>query len=175
VTTPNEAREICPGCNYEWAVIEPDEVTPRINAAVGQLATILLANGESAARRPTPDRWSALEYGAHLRDVLLNVRDRLILTVIEDVPSPSPIYRDERVRLGLYADDSAATVATDLEGAARLFTSTFDVLRVDHLDRTLVYSKFLGEIRSLAWTGAQVLHECEHHLGDVRENLTMLG
>jgi hypothetical protein len=166
--------EHCPVCGFVWDAIDPHEVSPRINAAIGQFATIVVANAATALRRPTPERWSAVEYAAHLRDVVLNVRDRLILTVVEDLPSPFPLYREERVALQLYANDTPTSVASDLEFAARLFTSTFDVLRVNYLERRLIYSRILGDERSLGWTGAQVLHECEHHLEDVKENFDLL-
>jgi hypothetical protein len=174
MTPDSPRREACPTCEFEWDVVDPEEVSARVNAAIGRLATILSANAESADIRPEPARWSALEYGAHVRDVLLNVRDRLILTAVEDHPSPPPLYREERVALNLYAHESASTIAADLEFAARLFTTTFDILRTEHLERTLVYSRQLGETRTLGWTGAQVLHECEHHLDDVRENFARL-
>ena len=175
MTTSSPERELCPVCHFEWAVIDPDEVSPRINVAVGQLATMLSADTELASRRPSAERWSCVEYGSHLRDVLLNVRERLILTSLEDVPSPAPLYREERVTLGLYAGDSPATVSADLEMSARLFTATFDVLRPTFGERTLIYSRLNGDLRTLYWTGAQVLHECEHHLSDVRDNVVLLS
>lgn len=161
-------------CHFEWARIAPSEVSPRIHDAVGQMATILVAHAAIATQRPEPDRWSALEYGAHLRDVMVNVRDRIILAVVEDVPSPYPLYREERVTLGLYANETVPIVAADLESAASLFTRTFDTLRTDYVERTMIYSRLLGDERTIGWTGAQVLHECEHHLQDVRDNVTRL-
>jgi hypothetical protein len=171
MTQDSSGREYCESCSFDWATIDPNEVTPRVNRAVGEFATLLQSNPAGAIVRPERSRWSAVEYGAHLRDVLFNVRDRLILMVVEDTPSPDPIYRDQRVDLMLYADETPAVVASDLETAARLFTTTFDRLRADYIDRTLIYSKFMPGPRTFGWVGAQVLHECEHHRDDARANL----
>ena len=94
--------------------------------------------------------------------------------VVEDEPTPFPLYREERVNIGLYANETPRSVSDGLEVAAQLFTGTFETLRLDYLDRTLVYGYPVAAVRTLGWTGAQVVHECEHHLSDVRENVTEL-
>lgn len=170
----SETVESCPVCGFVWDSIDPDEVTPRIRAAIGQMTTLLVADAARAGVRPDTDRWSVLEYGAHVRDVLLSARDRLILAAIEDNPSPYPIHRDERVRLGLYRRDTPEAVAGDLEVAARLFEVAFDTLRPAALERPIIYSRILGDQRTFAWTGAQGLHEVEHHLDDMRDNVARL-
>jgi hypothetical protein len=38
----------------------------------------------------------------------------------------------------------------------------------EQLSRTMTYS---GQVRTLAWIGAQAVHEVEHHLADVRAQL----
>lgn len=156
-----------------WGDIDSAEVSPRILAATREFGTTLA--DPHADARPEPARWSVIEYGAHLRDVLLVIRDRVILAVVDECPSPPPMYRDHRVALGLYAHDSASVVAADLAVAARLFTSTFDAVAPEHAQRTLIYSQLLGDERTIAWTGAQALHETEHHLEDARENVRLLS
>jgi hypothetical protein len=171
VTSP----ESCPGCGFIWDQVEPHDVAPHLLEAAGQVATLLVANADTARTRPEPARWSTLEYAAHLRDVLLNVRDRLVLCAVEDNPSPYPLYREERVTFGLYAGEDPATVASDLEAAARLFTVAFDTLSPAALERPVIYSRVLNDQRTFRWMGAQGLHEAQHHLDDVRENVTRLN
>lgn len=166
--TSAPSPEQCPGCQFVWDDIDPATVSARIRTAVSGLAEIL--SGPHATERPEPQRWSSLEYAAHVRDVLLNVRDRIILAFVEECPSPPPIYREHRVALGLYANDGPEIVAGDLAVAARLFTTAFDAISPEHGARPLIYSQLLKDERTINWTGAQGVHECEHHLGDAREN-----
>jgi hypothetical protein len=168
-------REFCPVCRFEWASVAPEEVAGRVRAATGSIADALVSDLEGAVVRPEPDRWSSLEYGAHVRDVLWLIRDRLVNTVVEDTPSPPKLHRDERVSLGLYASESPESVARQLPVAAQSFATFFDVLHPENHARTVIYSADFGNVRTLAWTGAQAVHECEHHLGDVEENARRLG
>jgi len=163
-TTP----EACPGCHFVWDEVDPATVTTRVDAAIAGFGEAL---GSPRARtRPREGRWSTVEYGAHVRDVLLSIRDRIILAAVEECPSPPPIYRDHRVALGLYDADGPDVVAGDLAVAARLFRTAFDAIAPSGGDRPLIYSQLLGDQRTINWTGAQAVHECEHHLADVREN-----
>ena len=167
--------ESCPDCGFIWDDVAPDEVSARVTSAVGLFSILLIDNAALTHIRIEPERWSIVEYGAHLRDVLLLVRDRVILTALEEVPHPFPLYREERVHLGLYAEDTAASIAEELIVAARLFNSAFNHLYPAHAERTLIYSYPLGAERSMGWTGAQVVHECEHHFDDVRHNADVLA
>ena len=82
------------------------------------MAALLAGDPAVVAARPEPARWSALEYGAHLRDVLISLRERTLTASIEDHPTGAPIHRDERVDLGFYSLDDPATVAAELRAAA---------------------------------------------------------
>jgi hypothetical protein len=78
------------------------------------------------------------------------------------------MYREVRVDLGMYAGESAAEVVRGLQLASELFVRTFGVLNAEQLSRTMTYA---GQVRTLAWIGAQAVHEVEHHLADVRTQL----
>jgi hypothetical protein len=170
-----DGREICEVCGFEWAVVDPSEVSARVEAASASIADLLTQSPSINRLRPEEGRWSCHEYAAHVRDVLLTIRDRLVLTAIEDTPTPPMLHRDERVALGLYDRESDRQVIDSLRAATELFATTFDVLAVEHAERTLYYSALFGGVRTFAWTGAQAVHECEHHLSDVRENVERLA
>ena len=154
-------------CGFAWAEVSDPEIPDRIATGAAALAGFLRA-ATAPDRRPRPDRWSAVEYGAHVRDVLLHLRDRVVVTLVEDDPTFKPLYRDQRVDLGLYARDDAATVATELGTAAALFGRTWAALDADALDRPCQYAFPVPATRSVRWMGQQAVHEVEHHLGDVR-------
>jgi hypothetical protein len=165
--------ESCEVCGFEWDAIRPDEVAPRLTAAAYGMGHVLGAHDALVTTRPAPDRWSALEYCAHVRDVIINIRDRVFVALAEDNPVTKPMYRD--LRIPFYKDETPAGVADELMMAVALFLRTFTELTGGQLDRTLVYAYPREASRSVLWASAQALHEAEHHLGDARENVTALA
>ena len=160
--------ETCPTCPFAWDAISPAEVGPRIIAVTEQFSQLLRDHAETATQRPADSTWSMLEYGCHVRDVLFNLRDRVILGAAEDNPTPKPLHPDARVDLGLYAADQPEQVADELSTAAALFSRTFDALPSGYELRPIFYAWPVATTRTLGWVGAQALHECEHHYDDVR-------
>jgi hypothetical protein len=116
-----------------------------------------------------------VEYRAHVRDVAYLVRDRLVRALVEEEPESPPLYREERVALGLYERDEAATVAGELLHAAELVVRTLAALDEDQWRRKLHYGYPTGALRTIQWTAAQVLHEFEHHGDDIEENAELLA
>jgi hypothetical protein len=55
-----------------------------------------------------------------------------------------------------------------------LFVRTFEALPPDFGRRQLTYSPLTANKVTILWAAAQAVHECEHHLSDVRENLMHL-
>jgi DinB superfamily len=165
--------ERCEGCGFVWESVPAADVPIRIADGVSALAA-LLAAGPPVTVRPSPGRWSVLEYAAHVRDVLLHVRDRLVFALVEDNPSFKPLYRDERVELGLYHNDVPDAVAAELALAGGLYGRAFRAATPEQLARPCQYAYPTPRTRSVLWMSQQVVHEVEHHLGDARENLRAL-
>ena len=165
--------ESCEICGFAWESVPPGDVATRVADGAERVAALLA--DPSTLRRPEPARWSGLEYAAHVRDVLLHVRDRLVIGVVEDDPTFKPLYRDERVDLGLYHDDTPELVAVEVRSAAALFARTFDRLSVEQLRRPVQYAYPAPATRTLLWMGQQVVHEIEHHLADMEANTRLLA
>lgn len=151
------------------------EVTKRVSGAVSAFVEVMKEAGAKIAIRPSPDRWTILEYGGHLRDVLLSIRERVIIASIVDVPTGMPIYRDERINLGFYSEDTAKEVMNELEMAASLFAKTVTTLPAHYDTREFVYSSRTPLAVTISSTFSNAVHECEHHLGDVSENMAMFN
>jgi hypothetical protein len=151
------------------------EVTARIGAAVSSFVEVIKVAGAKVTVRPGPERWSILEYGGHLRDVLLSIRERVIIASILDIPTGVPIFRDERIDLGFYAEDTVKEVINELEVAAFLFEKTVTTLPAHFDTRELIYSSRTPLAVTISSTFSNAVHECEHHLGDVSENLAMFN
>jgi hypothetical protein len=151
-------------------VIDPNEIGNRIRKGAADI-THLIADGSRADIRSSPEVWSPLEYAGHVRDVLLNLRDRLVVALNEDNPLCKGLFGTPRIELGLYGGDSSALVAQELQTAASLFARTWERIPEDLRSRTMVYGYPRLADRSLTWVAAQALHEVEHHLEDVKAGL----
>lgn len=160
--------EQCPDCGFVWDAVAPAEIGDRIRNGTKAIAALL--DGAAADRRPEPRRWSSLEYAGHVRDVLLHLRDRVVIALVEDDPAFKPLYRDQRVDLGLYARDTPANVQLELDVASDLFVRTYAALSPEQLARPCQYAYPALSTRSVLWMAQQTVHEVEHHLGDIRAN-----
>lgn len=164
--------ESCDVCGFVWESVERAEVAGRATAAADAIAALTLADPDRAVRRPSPERWSAVEYAAHVRDVLMTLRDRIVIGLVEDHPGFKPLYREERIDLGLYRADTPDVVATELVAAAGMFARLFEAVEPGQLSRTVEFGYPTVASRTLLWVAQQAVHEAEHHLADVAEDLS---
>ena len=119
--------------------------------------------------------WSALEYAGHVRDVILVQRDRAVLARVEDRPSFAPMWREHRIEICRYADESPDAVLAYIDMAGALCATVFAGLDAATWARPLVYNYPEPSERDMAWLGRHTVHEGLHHLGDVRRVLVEAG
>ena len=119
-----------------------------------------------------PDTWSPLEYGCHLRDVLLVQRERVLLVRRETSPVVVPMGRDERVEHDGYTAQDPADVAIQLGHAGKLLANVLTQLSPADWDRTMLYNYPEPAERSIGWLATHTHHEVVHHLGDVTSQLS---
>ncbi len=174
VSSPVNDVQTCAHCGFSWEPLTRAEFAARMSSAVESFVGVVVKAGSSVARRPSAERWSILEYGGHLRDVILSIRERIVLASILDVPVGTPIFRDERVDIGFYAQDAASDVLVELQVATYLFLKTVATLPPNFEERGLIYSTRTPLEVTIAGAMSNALHECDHHLGDVTENLRLL-
>lgn len=163
----------CEQCGFSYDELGTDEV-PATLRALGIAYQARLETGgwdpelESVLRRrPQPEVWSALEYCCHVRDVLLAQRERLYLALTEDSPRFSSIYRDQRVVLARYSEDSIEEVGREVELAASLLSRAFARLDGAQWERCCIYGYPAPAQRTLTWLAQHTVHEGRHHLQDV--------
>src|SRR4030095_17102489 len=98
----------CDSCSFVYADIDAPAIPTRLAAFGARHTALLLPPGRSAAwfgilrTRPEEGVWSALEYACHVRDVFLVQRDRLYTALVEDTPTFTPMYGEQRVTLACY-------------------------------------------------------------------------
>ncbi|MGH3489625.1 MAG: DinB family protein [Actinopolymorphaceae bacterium] len=157
----------CTECGFSDDLDQATEAGPSIRAGAADFATVLRRTDVDVATRPAPAVWSPLEYGCHLRDVLLVQRERVLQARRTHQPAPAPMGRDERADHDGYTDQDPADVARQLTDAALMFAHVLSRLDPVEWERTLVYNYPEPTVRSLRWVAVHTLHEVRHHLLDV--------
>jgi hypothetical protein len=150
---------------------EADRAGPAIVEGAVEFAILLSDSVGDVRERPDPQTWSRLEYGCHLRDVLLVQRERVLAARRVDRPSFDPMGRDERVEHDGYSEQDPYDVARQLTDAAHMFANVLS--RLDRVDweRTVIYSYPKVSERSLRWVAIHTLHEVRHHRLDAERQV----
>jgi DinB family protein len=162
----------CAECGFEYDLDRAAGAGSEITAGAADLARLLGRPHADLGSRRAPDAWSPLEYGCHVRDVLLVQRERVLAARRFDRPSFEPMGRDERVEHDGYAAQDPLDVARQLEDAARMLANVLDRLGSDDWDRTLMYNYPRRFERSLRWVAVHTVHEVRHHLLDATRQLS---
>lgn len=163
----------CAGCGfvYDTTDVALARLPARLEASAGAVAEVLRCGGARSRVRSEPEVWSVLEYGCHLRDVLLVQRERLLLALRTDTPTVMPMGREERGEADGYAEQALDDVARQLQDAAALLARCVSRLDAARLDRMLVYNYPESAERPLRWLAVHALHEVDHHGDDIRRQV----
>ena len=116
-------RQPCPECGLDTSSFAREAVPAMIRANAAAWREPLAA--PDVVRRPRPDKWSALEYGCHVRDVLRLYDRRLILMLTEDDPLYPNWDQDETALADHYDAQDPATVTAELIAAAQTLAARF--------------------------------------------------
>ena len=167
----------CESCSFIYADVDATAVPARLAAFGTQYTALLLPPDRSAGwsdilcTRPAEGVWSALEYACHVRDVFLMQRERLYIALVEETPTFTPMYREQRVTLARYNAQAPEEVVTQLATAARLIAQVFEALDSAQLQRRCIYNFPAPTERSLLWVGQHAIHEGEHHFRDIEQGI----
>jgi hypothetical protein len=161
----------CAYCGFIYDLTQAGVVPEGIRRQVGEVVTILRNDDVDRRSRRNPNVWSPLEYGCHLRDMLLVQRERVLAARRVARSDCAPMGRDERVEHDGYAQQEPDDVARQLADAAQLFGNVLAHLSEDDWDRTVIYHYPDTDERSLRWVAVHTLHEARHHLLDIRRQL----
>jgi hypothetical protein len=161
----------CDECGFEYDLDGAPEAGGAIQKGAGEIAAILTSGAPGLGTRRRAQEWSPLEYGCHVRDVLLVQRERVLAVRRMFKPSFDPMGRDERVDHDGYAEQDPIAVARQLVDAADLFAN--DLARLDATEwwQNLMYNYPAPFERSLRWVAVHTVHEVQHHLLDVRRGV----
>ena len=127
------------------------------------------ADDDDVRRRPGPGRWSALEYGVHVRDVLSVFTERVLRTLAETEPELGWWDHDAAIADGFANESDRAAVGDDLvENAARL-AEVLSRVAGDQWERGATRRE--SERFTVDLLARFALHEVVHHRDDAERAL----
>lgn len=166
------ASGTCERCGYSAVDVPTGSVGARIRDEAYQWTTLLRpADDDLVRRRPTQAVWSALEYGAHVRDVLAVFRDRVHLMLAETEPDLGWWDHEAAMEDGFANETDRESVADDLMiNADRLAEVLADVVG-DQWQRG--GTRRSGERFTIELLVRFALHETVHHRADAARSMTV--
>src|SRR5262245_5614914 len=163
----------CPECGFEAAAVAPDEVGDLVRANAAAWQQLLARPAREVALRPADDRWSALEYACHVRDVLVLYDERLQLMLTEDDPDFANWDQDVAAVENRYDQQDPARVAADIAAAAAVIAQRFDGVPEGAWGRTGNRSD--GARFTIDSFARYFVHDPIHHRDDVEKGFAAIG
>lgn len=161
----------CPECGVDASAIDLASVPREVRAIASRLAELLA--DQRAALRPDPQRWSALEYACHVRDVFRLYDVRLHLMLDQDDPLFPNWDQDVTAVEDGYGTQDPAVVAEELVDAADAFASSFEAVSADQMARPGRRSD--GAAFTVDTFTRYFLHDPLHHVWDVEQGYAALA
>jgi hypothetical protein len=153
----------CPECGFVAVDVDSGQIAGMVLAFTAPWPELLEQVG--ARDRPSPQVWSALEYGCHVRDVCRVFEHRVELMLGNDEPAFDNWDQDEAAKVDRYERQDPAVVAADIGSAADRLARTFLRVPPGDWDRAGIRSN--GSRFTVLTLGRYLLHDLRHHLHDV--------
>lgn len=163
-----EAR--CPECGFDGREVVAADVGEALRA--NSRAWRGLLDHPDAATRPSDDRWSALEYACHVRDVFALYEYRLHLMLDEDDPGFPNWDQDATAVAEAYRDQDPAAVLDALEANGAVLADSFATVTGDQWARTGNRSD--GARFTIDTFARYLVHDPIHHVWDVEQGYQAL-
>lgn len=156
--------EVCPECGFDAAGVELAAMGALVRANV-EAWPVLLADPRVRVR-PSEDRWSALEYGCHVRDVFALFDERLGRMLVEDRPKFENWDQDVTAVEQRYDLQDPSEVTRELAAAGEACAARWDT--VTDAERSRTGDRSDGSSFTVDTLALYFLHDPVHHLVDVR-------
>ena len=165
---------VCPECGLDYDWIKPLDAINAVRSFPRRYRAALTTFGRDedadalVRRRPEPDVWSALEYTAHVADMLDRYAPAIRRMTVEDRPTLPFFDPESRVDEESWNERPVRSVISDLETACADLAATLETVEADEWTRTGVFD--WGE-RDVLTTARDAVHQGSHHLRDVERVL----
>jgi diguanylate cyclase (GGDEF)-like protein len=163
----------CPECGFDAGSVVLAEVGQMVRDNAAGWQPVLARPDDQLRARPSDDRWSALEYACHVRDVFRLYDQRLALMLAEDDPDFANWDQDETAVTDRYNEHDPAQVAVDIAEAAATLADRFESVDGDAWQRTGNRSD--GARFTVDTFARYLVHDPIHHLDDVAKGFAALG
>jgi hypothetical protein len=174
---PRIQVEPCPQCGYNPAAVPPASLGERLVGLSGEWGDFLQKADDSHLRtNPGPGIFSPMQYGAHVRNILMIAGDRMLLGLSQDNPV-APGHSLNQDEWESYNRLDPGELAVDLDSQARRLAGIMAGVGPSDWSRTIVNDRgrdgvYTFSIRGLA---CNAVHEAHHHLLDADGTLGVEG
>jgi hypothetical protein len=154
----------CPECGFDTSGFPREAVSPMVRAVASRWHEVLTGPGDHRLR-PAPGKWSALEYGCHVRDVFRLYDLRLELMLTQEGPRYPNWDQDATAMAERYGEQDPEQVASELLDAATAIAARFGTVTGDQWERTGFRSD--GAQFTIETFARYFIHDPVHHYHDV--------
>ena len=162
----------CPDCGLVYDSLAPQDAIQALRSFPRRYREVIgpfIDDEDVLRRRPDPSTWSALEYTAHVADILEAMTPQLVEIVQkDDPPTDDPLDQDARAVDRGYNDMEPSDV---LEWLSRSATTAADTCAGFSPDDWSRKAEFPYGQRELIDVVRNMVHEGVHHLRDVERVL----
>ena len=162
----------CPECGFDARAFPRELVGQMVRENACSWQEVLARPGDLLTARPSDDRWSALEYACHVRDVLRLYDERLELMLTEDDPDFPNWDQDAAAVEQRYNEQEPRRVAADVISGAGRLADRFDGVAGAAWQRTGTRSD--GARFTVESFARYFIHDPVHHLDDVARGFAVL-
>ena len=155
----------CPECGFDAGAFDVESVGTLVRDNAAAWVEVLSGDDDAVRSRPTPDCWSTLEYGAHVRDVFVLFRERLSSMLTTHDPLFANWDQDATAVASRYDLQDPFEVAVALRAAAEVLAAEFDGVEGEAWRRPGRRSD--GASFTVESFARYLLHDPVHHLWDV--------
>ena len=157
-------RRPCPECGLDTRDVAAGAVAAMTRANAAAWPEVL-TQAADVRQRPSPEKWSPLEYGCHVRDTLRLYDERLQLMLTQEGPLFPNWDQDVTAVAERYGEQDPAMVAAEIPVAAETLARRFDSLSAQQWQRTGHRSD--GAHFTVETFARYFVHDPVHHLFDV--------
>ena len=155
----------CPECSFDVADLPATSIAALIRANAHDWAAVLEQPAAALRTRSRSDRWSTLEYAAHVRDVYRLYLERLTQMLEDDDPLYANWDQDETAVTDRYDAQDPVVVRAELVAAAAELADAFDAVTGSEWHRPGRRSD--GASFTVESFARYLIHDPVHHLWDV--------
>jgi DinB superfamily len=161
----------CLECGLDVTALPATAVADGLRANAAAWRPLL--DDPDVTKRPADDRWSALEYACHVRDVFRLYDQRLRLLLEHEDPTFPNWDQDVTAVEDRYAEADPAAVVHDLEAAGARLAQRFDDVTGEQWQR--IGARSDGARFTVDTFARYLLHDPVHHVWDVEQGYVAMA